>query len=236
APRSPMVWLGDVMRFRGRSFTHVFVIRMQDDLFPQRRTEDPIFPDSDRRLLGIREIGDGRDEEALLLQLIRDSAQHVHFSFASGDGFGKVLRASRFVRSGDRRSGTGVRDMPIEPRTPNPGPRQRQLQLLVQSGTKSLFDAYLPNLAPGEKPFSPTQLEDFGECPQKFLFKHIFGVEDIEHPERELQINHRDKGSIDHRILERFYRSTSADEITAAAASLPRLPEELVARLERIID
>ena len=60
------IWTGDVMRFRGRSFQHLFVIRMQDDVFPQRRVEDPILPDTDRRQLGLREIGDGRDEERLL--------------------------------------------------------------------------------------------------------------------------------------------------------------------------
>ena len=235
------VWLGDVMRFRGRSFRHVFAIRMQDDVFPQRRTEDPLFPDSDRRFLGIREIGDGRDEEALLLQLIRDSAEQVHFSFASGDGFGKVLRPSRFTRdvfrvpySVTRASAPGPQA--VQHGSPNTEHGTRQLQLLAKSGTRSVFDGYLPNFTPGERPLSPTQLEDFGECPQKFLFKHILGVEDIEHPERELQINHRDKGSIDHRILERFYRATSAEEIASAAAALPRLPEELVARLERIID
>src|SRR5262249_46458579 len=35
--RQPVVWAGDVMQFRGRSFDHIFVIRMQDGTFPQRR-------------------------------------------------------------------------------------------------------------------------------------------------------------------------------------------------------
>ena len=210
----PPVWAGDVMRFRGRSFKHLFVLRMQDDRFPQRRTEDPLFPDSDRRNLGIREIGDGREEEELLLQLLRDSAEHVHFSYAASDGFGKVLRPSRFVRNVERRAlarreNTGG----LKPAAP------RALQLLAKSGTKSLFDGYIPPV-PLERALSPTQLEDFGECPQKFLLKHILGVEDVEHPERELQINHRDKGTIDHRILERFYRAGIAD----------------IARLDEIID
>ncbi|HEX2121603.1 MAG TPA: hypothetical protein VHL59_08180, partial [Thermoanaerobaculia bacterium] len=99
ADNGALVWLGDVMRFRGRTFSHLFAIRMQDDVFPQRRVEDPLFPDSDRRILGMREIGDGTEEERLLLQLVRDSAAHVHYSFAIGDGFGKVLRGSRFVRN-----------------------------------------------------------------------------------------------------------------------------------------
>jgi len=250
----PRVWLGDVMRLRGRSFKHLFVIRMQDDVFPQRRTEDPLFPDAERRALGVREIGDGRAEEELLLQLLRDSAEHVHFSYAVSDGFGKVLRPSRYVRNtphpafGHLLPASGAKGhrpaSPLAPLAgrgwrvaPGEGPRHvRALQLLAKSGTKSLFDGYLPPLAPALSALSPTQLEDFGECPQKFLLKHLLGVEDVEHPERELQINHRDKGSIDHRILEHFYRSMSADEFARAAAALPNLPEETIERLEEIID
>ncbi|HEX7832914.1 MAG TPA: PD-(D/E)XK nuclease family protein, partial [Thermoanaerobaculia bacterium] len=78
--------------------------------------------------------------------------------------------------------------------------------------------------------------EDFGECPQKFLLKHVLRVEDIEDPERELQIHHREKGTIDHGILEQFYRGTSEDELHAAAASLPVLPDSMVERLESLID
>jgi len=97
--KAPRIWAGDVMRFRGRSFTHLFVVRMQDDVFPQRRTEDPLLPDPDRRLLHLREIGDGREEEQLLFSLLGDASPNVYFSFATGDGFGKVLRPSRYLRN-----------------------------------------------------------------------------------------------------------------------------------------
>lgn len=226
------VWLGDVMRFRGRTFRHLFVVRMQDDVFPQRRVEDPLFPDADRRLLGMRTIGDGADEEHLLLQLIRDSAAHVHYSFAIGDGFGKVLRGSRFVRN------VGPASARLAERRAEARPTLRALQMLVRAGTKSVFDGYLPGLDVAAKlqALSPTMLEDFGECPQKFFLKHLLGVEDLDQPDRELQINPRDKGTLDHRILERFHRATTPDEIAIAAAALPRIPEAMVARLEEVID
>ncbi|HEX6177357.1 MAG TPA: hypothetical protein VF057_03290, partial [Thermoanaerobaculia bacterium] len=94
----PQIWLGDVMRLRGRTFAELFVVRMQDDVLPQRRTEDPLLPDSDRRLLGIREIGNGREEEALLFELMR-GASVTHFSYASSDGFGKPLRPSQSLKA-----------------------------------------------------------------------------------------------------------------------------------------
>jgi len=225
-PALHSVWAGEVLRFRGRSFSHLFVLRMQDDVFPQRRTEDPLLPDSDRRLLGLREIGDGREEEQLLFSLLADStSSQVHFSFASGDGFGKVLRPSRFVR------GVASCQLPVASKSQS---RQlatgnRQLQLLVKAGTKSVFDGFIDPVAL-RKPLSPTQLEDFGECPQKFLLKHILGVQDVDHPERELQIHHRDKGTLDHRVLERFYKTLSEDQFRAP------MSEELGQRLETFID
>jgi RecB family exonuclease len=236
-----LVWAGDVMRFRGRSFTHLFVVRMQDDVFPQRRTEDPLLPDSDRRALRLREIGDGRDEEQLLFSLLGDAAKNVHFSFATGDGFGKVLRKSRYLRQvGDADDPSSAFGTFSPLRTGGGHLGRRPLQLLAMAGTKSVFDGYVGPLNEALRAklvaVSPTQLEDFGECPQKFLFKHLLGVTELDAPERELQIHHREKGSIDHRILEGFYRNLSPEVLASAAASLPQLPDALASRLDTLID
>jgi PD-(D/E)XK nuclease superfamily protein len=258
------VWLGDVMKFRGRTFTHLFAVRMQDDSFPQRRTEDPLVPDSERRTLGIREIGDGRDEERLLFQLLFDgTTSSITFSFSSSDGFGKILRPSQLVKNfvveqrpsekaallknfDFRLSVVGCRLS--ENRKPTTDNRQlitdnlRQLQLLARSATNREFDGFIADSALRAQfvetaaNVSPTRLEDFGECPQKFLLKHLLGVTDIDDPERELQIHHREKGSIDHRILETFYRSLTDADYETAQAALPQVPHELLARLERAID
>jgi RecB family exonuclease len=233
----PRIWVSDVMRFRGRSFTHLFVARMQDDVFPQRRTEDPLLPDPDRRSLRLREIGDGREEEQLLFSLLGDASPNVYFSFATGDGFGKVLRPSRYLRNADvSAAGPAASSPPSrDARVP-----LRPLQLLAKAGTSGVFDGFIGALsAPLREKIaalSPTQLEDFGECPQKFLFKHLLGVAEFDAPERELQIHHREKGSIDHRILEAFYRHTSADDLAQAAGALPQLPDAMGARLDAIID
>lgn len=231
----PTVWAGELLRFRGRSFRHLFVVRMQDDVFPQRRTEDPLLPDSDRKRLGVRTIGDGREEESLLFSLLGAAASCVHYTYATGDGFGKVLRPSRYLRNIEIAS-------PIEPVTPadRPRPSARQLQLVTRAGTNSPFDGYLGTLGEHLRAklhsLSPTQLEDFGECPQKFLLKHLLGVRDIDDPERELQINPREKGTADHEILERFYSSTTDADLDRAAASLPKLPTDLRERLDKIVE
>jgi hypothetical protein len=233
--RGAGVWAGAVLQMRGRTFDHLFVVGMQDDVFPQRRVEDPLIPDAERRKIALREIGDGAEEEELLFQLLLDSAEKsVRFTHATGDGFGKVLRPSRFVRTMS----------PLPAKWGEAGseghPSRRQLQLLVKSGTASTFDGYIPALKPFVEvrlpALSPTELEDFGECPHKFLLKHLLGVEDLDHPEREIQVHHRDKGTLDHRVLERFYRSLTGEDRNAALHSLPRLPEELGQRLDHFID
>ena len=213
--RRPVVWAGDVMQFRGRSFDHLFVIRTQEATFPQRRVDDPLLPDSDRRQLGIREIGDGRDEERLLFQLLLDGAGTIHFSLAGSDTFGKILRPSRMLKGGvrlRRSCGLPACRQNLTAGQDGGAPSDRQLQLVARSGTRSVFDGYLDSafaeaIRTALQAISPTQLEDFGECPQKFFFKHILRVEEYDDPDRELQMHRREKGKLDHTILERFYKS-----------------------------
>ncbi|HEV7488864.1 MAG TPA: PD-(D/E)XK nuclease family protein [Thermoanaerobaculia bacterium] len=275
------VFCSDVMRFRGRSFAHLFAVRMQDDVFPQRRLDDPLLPDYDRQRLDVREIGDGRDEERMLFQLLLDGAETVHFSFAGGDGFGKTLRPSPLLKSFviaqqperktellknfgaafiRRRDAAGPASETPAFRSPlqreaqgNAGvppaglaASRRQLQLLAKMGTKSVFDGYLfaedddatlrAKLANAITSVSPTQLEDFGECPQKFFFKHILGVRDVDDPEHELQLNARDKGKLDHGILERLYKTLTDDDYARAAAALPQLDDAIGSRLDALVD
>jgi len=233
------VWIGDVMRLRGRSFDHLFAVRMQDDVLPQRRIEDPLLIDSDRRLLGLREIGDGRAEEQFLFRLMCGAAESVDFSFAASDGFGKALRKSHYLRA---LPSPAASQHPLPARRGEGRVRGRALQLLVRSGTNGVFDGYLRSDIVRERAIaalqslSPTHLEDFGECPQKFLLKRLLGVRDLEDPEMQMQIDHREKGTVDHKILERFYGEMSETVLREAMEALPMLPERMLSTLDRIID
>ena len=232
---NPVIWAGDVMKFRGRAFEHLFVIRAQESTLPQRRVGDPLLPDAERRRLGVREIGDGREEERLLFQLLLDGAStSVQFSFASSDAFGKSLRPSRMLRNLPTLS---PRERVAEGRVRGVN-HDRQLALFARAGTRSSFDGYLP----GEKMYtliinelqaiSPTDLETFGECPQKFLLRRILGAQDYDDPTRELQMHPRDKGKLDHTVLERFYRSLTAFPPPDARSRLERIIDEVFAEEE----
>src|SRR5581483_486097 len=183
------------------------------------------------------------------------------FSYAASDRSGKILRPSPLLKLESGEGGPAERDR-VEgvDSAPSSGAARhllpasgekgrnfaRQLQLLAGSGTRSTFDGFLfasvddPVLRAGIlqklQSVSPTRLEDFGECPQKFLLKHILGVEDFDDPDRELQMNRRDKGSLDHQILERFYRGLDEKSLGRAEASFPRLDPDLRARADAIVD
>jgi RecB family exonuclease len=51
---------------------------------------------------------------------------------------------------------------------------------------------------------SPTRLESWAKCPHAYLMQYVLGVEAVDEPERRLEIDPLDKGSLIHEILERF--------------------------------
>ena len=296
----PSIWVGDVMKARGRSFHHLFLIDFRDGVFPQARMEDPLVPNADRRRCDVRQIGDGRDEERLLFQLLLDAVEsEIHFSFAVSDGVRRVFHPSHFLKDFAQRnepdgilrklairdfaayvdhaqvSSRAKRGIWVEeekaatqiprfarddtvPHAKAPSTRVekridalskdgvteamgRRFDIIRLAGSRSRFDSYLTGSEALREALdkrlaliSPSSLEHYGQCPQRFLFNALLGVGEIEDPEYELQISLRKKGGLDHRILESFYRSLTDADFAAAADG--NLPESLQQRLEATID
>jgi len=68
-------------------------------------------------------------------------------------------------------------------------------------------------------PVSATRLEIYAECPRKFLFSRVLGIEERTLPEDLWRIEGRDRGSLVHAVLERYV----AERIAGAPRSLERL-------------
>jgi ATP-dependent helicase/nuclease subunit B len=265
------VWLGDVMKARGRSFDILFIDSVQDDSFPQRRTDDPLIPDEVRPRFGVRLIGDGEEEERLLFDLLLQSADRIHLSYSSAAGNGGATRPSRFLLdlalridpSSIREIVTGFEAWVAAQSVPPPESRSRgqievdallasrvpgerlsrTLRLVAGSGSRSAYDGYLTvddsvraaidrRLAA----ISPTRLELYGQCPQRFLLA-IAGVTDLADPDAELELEARKRGEILHLILERFYRGIPPEGFqTAVEGDPPRLSPELERQLRKLLD
>jgi ATP-dependent helicase/nuclease subunit B len=88
---------------------------------------------------------------------------------------------------------------------------------LVRSRRSARFTRFDGNLAGLALPdytasgvTSATRLQAWAECPHAFFMHYLLGVEVIEDPEHELQMNALDKGSLMHEILDRFVREAIA--------------------------
>ena len=60
-------------------------------------------------------------------------------------------------------------------------------------------------IVPTDYVFSPSALEDYAKCPQLFLMSRVLRVRGVEEPERTVRIDALHRGSLIHRILERFH-------------------------------
>src|SRR5262249_40256466 len=59
-------------------------------------------------------------------------------------------------------------------------------------------------LVPCDRVLSATALENYATCPQRFLMADVLRIRSVEEPERTVRIDNLRRGSLFHRILERF--------------------------------
>ena len=63
----------------------------------------------------------------------------------------------------------------------------------------------IATLMPEEAPTSATALELYAICPQRFMLERLLRIRAVEEPEQVVRIDALSKGSVIHRIFERFY-------------------------------
>ena len=109
----------DVMAARGRPFRTLFVLGMNDHVFPRVVREDAFLRDRDRKVLAeslgykIDEKLNGFDEEALLFALLQHSAQdHLYLLYQRADQNGRPLISSSLLR--DYLDGSGTQRSDLE--------------------------------------------------------------------------------------------------------------------------
>ena len=94
----------DVMTARGRTFRTVFVLGMNEKVFPRYVREDPFLRDRQRTVLEstlgykIDEKLAGHEEERLLFELLsRSATNRLYLSYQRADETGRVMAPSGFV-------------------------------------------------------------------------------------------------------------------------------------------
>jgi RecB family exonuclease len=82
----------------------------------------------------------------------------------------------------------------------------------------------IAKLVPADRPYSPTALEAYATCPQRFMMGQILRIRAVEEPERTVRIGALHRGSLIHRILERFHDEWSGP---GPAAQAPEAAERM---------
>ncbi|MEP6600889.1 MAG: PD-(D/E)XK nuclease family protein [Nitrospirota bacterium] len=159
----PGVHVLDAMAARGVRFRALFIVGLNDKVFPRSIQEDAFLRDADREIL-CRDLGykiprklDGFDEERLLFALLlRSARERLYLSYQRGDRNGRPLSPSGYVvqlhrelngrgapESPDREPELAIRRRPMEQWTSWPcdlrllTPHEMGLRLILRSGFAS---------------------------------------------------------------------------------------------------
>ena len=123
-PASPLgVRLMDAMAARGLPFRALFVLGLNEKVFPRYIREDPFLRDRHRRVLEttlgykLDEKLPGYDEEALLFTLLTQAAnRRLYLSFQRADDGGRMLAPSPYLGGVRQRSGMPPSPVDLIPR------------------------------------------------------------------------------------------------------------------------
>lgn len=82
-----------------------------------------------------------------------------------------------------------------------------------------------------KSPVSASRLELYGRCPYKYFLRYVLRIEPLDEPEALDGIDHLERGSLIHAILERFLRGLGADDPPA-----PDARERHLAQLRQVAE
>ena len=151
-----------------------------------------------------------------------------HYAALPSEKSRVAQRVEQFI-AGDERDGSAL---------------HARLRHAAAAGRGGGYDGYLEVNAPLSAALihrlsliSPTRFERYGECPQHFLLSSLLSVRELETPDESIEIDVRKRGTLQHTILERFYRSVTPKEIaTVDSWRADRLPAVLRDKFQQAMD
>lgn len=217
-----------------RTLDHVFLAGMTGGRFPAPAPRSPLFDDDERRRLAAaglpletREVWGSR-ERALFRSLCAAGRETLTVSWAQLDARGVEVVRSAFIDELEPLASAAAERVAAS-RVITPGiPLVREragvtlaahgatIERLRSTGRLSAYNGLIEDaellewLATsfGEsRVWSPTQLEEFARCPWSWFASRLLRLEKLEEPD--IDIDPRDRGSLLHDALQRFYDSAA---------------------------
>ena len=88
-------------------------------------------------------------------------------------------------------------------------------------------------LIPNDRVFSPSAIENYAVCPQRFLLSDVLRIRAVEEPERTFRIDAIARGNLFHRILQRFHGEWSGNGSASLAPTARERMRQVAAWLGR---
>ena len=96
-------------------------------------------------------------------------------------------------------------------------------QALIQARDGSEFTSYegfVPDFeSDSEFVISPTQIEHYTDCPLAYFFRHVLGIQELDYSETTSSLSPLEKGSLIHKILEKFYNQAAHNSGSSKGSS-----------------
>lgn len=217
-------------------FDRVFIVDATDDVLPGTPAQDPLLPDSLRRILGLPDARRRERAASHTLYRLCACAREVRFYWQESQGRSGLMDSkkirSRFVEQliweHERRDGkllkAGTPPLAVAACDISPLPAQG----LVLQRTPALQDAMRAFLA---TPISPTALDTYLRCPLAFVWKHLCRFRPVE------EVNEKDDpaevGSVLHDVLQQLYSPFRNKEVDGSSISMESVQAALRQQMER---
>ena len=212
-----------VLETRGLPFDQVFVLDVNEEVFPDTRREDSLLPFQVREVLGLPTYLDRDQLAAYSFATLWRGAKEVHLFFVDNDRkersrFIEQLLWERQKREGRLESGGYVRKVQYRVDLKNKGPGEIRKSPEMAAFLK-------------EASFSATALDAYLDCPLKFYYRSVLGLEKRE--EASGEIGRTDIGQFVHSVLSGYFGKRRGRRLLASDIDLGEMAgliEELFER------
>ncbi len=194
-----------VLEMQNLKFDNIFILSMNEDLFPSGKMNQTFIPQDIRRLSGLPLAGEREAIFAYHFYRILGNSNNITLTYSTGSsGIGKTER-SRFIEQilleyKKKNPLADVKHFTAEFSLDTPSSEQ----ITIKKTEESLNRLKKWN-------FSATSLRSWFECRLRFYFRYVLGLkEDMETDEASTPVKF---GSIFHKLLEKIYKNSEGSVI-----------------------
>lgn len=194
-----------VLETRNLDFKHVFMLNMNEDIFPAAPRQGSFIPYRIRKAFDLPTFELQDSIYAYLFYRLLQRSEHLSFYYNGYADFGLSGEISRFVRQLEWESPHTVNYQKLS----NPI-KVRENEPIAIEKTEDIINRLKMYTENGDKKLSPSALNVYLECRLQFYFKYVLRL--FEPDELNDELAPRDFGNVMHKTLELLYEDATKDK------------------------